>query len=136
VVIDLDAIATEMGLGRDRSGEAVTALLEERNHRLATLSNAHPNRTAFVIVTAASEAVRDWWQQTLGVKEWDVILLIPSRNELSRRIKADPERNHERQLQLVDEWFEREAKNDPGVISSGCDENGIPTDRLHPWRTT
>jgi hypothetical protein len=136
IVIDLDVIVTEMGVGRERSGQVLGRALDERNRRLAALAHRSPHDTAWVILTAASARLRAWWCSALGVKHDDVVLLVPLRATLRQRIIADPQRRHvaTKHLALVDEWFERENANDPGFINSICDSTGLPLDPLHPWQ--
>lgn len=64
-----------------------------------------------------------------------MVLLLPSREELQRRIIADPDRRYVTglYLDLVAQWFARERANDPGILRPGWDESGIPLDPLHPW---
>lgn len=135
IVIDLDAIAAEYGLGRDRSRDSLTALLLERNDRLAALAHEPPHRVAWVEMCAPSRKLRQWWCRMLGVAADDVIVLAPSRDELKRRIMRDPERNAVRGLhmRLVDQWFDRERSDHPGYISPGVGIDGFPTDPLHRW---
>jgi hypothetical protein len=134
-VIDLDTIAKEYGFGRNRPRDQLGFLLAERNRRLAALAEAAPTETAWVILTAPSSRLRRWWMDSLAVKADDLVVLAPSRAELHRRIMADPDRRDvvAEHLAVVKRWFELERANDPGTISSGCDENGIPADPLHPW---
>src|SRR5262245_57291967 len=75
IVIDLDEIAREQGVGRDRSGLAVELLLEERNARLEALALEPAERTAWVVLTAPSRTLRRWWCQVLGVKPGDLVVL-------------------------------------------------------------
>ena len=135
IVIDLDLIARELGFGRDRSGAAVSEILKLRNMRLAALCDEPRSRTAWVIITAPSRALRSWWCKVLDVKPADLILLVPHRGELRRRIMADADRVHvaQRHLALVDQWFTRERANDPGIGKHGIDDDGCPTDPLHAW---
>jgi 5-methylcytosine-specific restriction enzyme A len=135
IVIDLDDIAREHGYGRDRPASAVAGLLYERNRRLAALADAPSGVVAWVILTAPSRSLRTWWRQKLGVKSGDMVLLLPSRDELIRRIKADPGRKSVAALhmELVDQWLARERGDDPGILSGDCDDDGFPTDPLHPW---
>jgi 5-methylcytosine-specific restriction enzyme A len=135
IVIDLDTIAREHGLGRDRDNSSTSALLEARNKRLAALSLEAKNRTAWVIITAPSRSLRAWWCHVLGVVRTDLILLAPPRHELRRRIMLDPDRTGVRQLHfaLVDQWLQRERANDPGITKRGVDDDGCPTDPLHAW---
>jgi hypothetical protein len=134
IEIDVDAIAKEMGYDRDRAGAPVDVLLKERNDRLAALSGRSTG-TAYVIVTAPSQMLRAWWQHTLGVAPTDVVVLKPSREELRRRVLADPDRRWvvDLHFRLIDEWLERERNDNPGYVSAECDEGGYPTDQLHPW---
>lgn len=135
IVIDLDMIAREHGLTRDRPASATPMLLQERNARLVSLSREPNTRIAWVILTAASMRLRQWWKTTLNVKQRDLILLAPPRVELRRRIMHDPDRSGVRQehLALVDQWLARERANDPGITKRGVDDDGIPTDPLHAW---
>jgi hypothetical protein len=135
IVIDLDMIARERGYGRDRPLGAVGELLQERNRRLATLFDEPQSRVAWVILTAPSRALRQWWTRTLGVKRGDLILLTASRAELRRRIIADPDRVvvRDQHIALVDQWIARERANDPGIAKRGVNDDGTPTDPLHAW---
>jgi 5-methylcytosine-specific restriction protein A len=135
LVIDLDLIARERGFGRARPPSAIATLLAERNRRLAALACEPPERLAWVILSAPSQSLRGWWCAALGVAADDLIVLTPSREELRRRIIADPDRRtvRESHMVLVDKWIERERANDPGIIKTGSDAAGLPTDPLHPW---
>ena len=112
IVIDLDTIAKERGYGRDRPAGAVGELLAERNRRLAGLANEPKERIAWVILSAASRSLRAWWCERLGVavQAGDLIVITQDRQELRRRIMADPDRYQVRGLHLwlVDKWLERE----------------------------
>jgi 5-methylcytosine-specific restriction protein A len=135
IVVDLDAIAQERGYGRyPRPPGAVTALLQERNRRLAALAGEPCDRVAWVILAAPSRCLRKWWCETLAVQAGDLLVLAPSRDELRRRIVNDPDRKFDRQTQFetVDKWFARERADDPGVLRWGADVNGWPLDPLHP----
>jgi hypothetical protein len=136
IQIDLDMIAREHGFGRDRPPSETGTLLLERNERLAALAKEPSWRIAWVILGAPSKSLREWWSEALGVKPTDLILLVPKREELHRRIKNDPDRKHvvTAHLLLVDKWLARERADNPGIIKTGCDINGYPTDPLHPWR--
>jgi 5-methylcytosine-specific restriction protein A len=109
IVVDLDTIAGQLGMGRHRPDAARTLLLE-RNQRLAALANEPSNRTAWVIVTAPTKRTRQWWCSALGVMASDMVLLIPTRSELYRRIQKDPDRADVigEQMMLVDRWLARE----------------------------
>jgi hypothetical protein len=87
------------------------------------------------VLTAPSRALRQWWSDRLGVRRDDLVLLVPPRTELYRRIMADPDRApvRRRHLELAAQWFIRERDNDPGILRSGHDASGNPTDPLHPW---
>ena len=54
IVIDLDGIAREYGMGRERLSEATAMLLLDRNERLAALATEPPTSTAWVIMGGAS----------------------------------------------------------------------------------
>ena len=135
IVIDLDLIADEWGYGRDRPTYLVGELLEERNSRLAALAHLPADVLAYVVLTAPSARLRAWWCEQLGVRASDLILLVPPRAELYRRIVSDPERTMVRalHLQLAAKWFKQEESNDPGVTRRGVDAQGNPTDPLHAW---
>jgi AAA domain-containing protein len=137
-IIDLDAIAKEYGFGRNRPRDQLEFLLGERNRRLAALAAAPPHQIAWVILSAPSSLLRQWWADSLAVKPEDLIVLAPSLAELHRRIDADPDRRGvvTEHLAVVKRWFELERCNDPGSITFGCDENGTPVDPLHPWNVT
>jgi hypothetical protein len=135
IVIDLDLIADEWGYGRDRPSYLVAELLEERNSRLAALAHLPADSLAYVVLTAPSHRLRAWWCETLGVRPGDLILLLPARAEIYRRIMNDPARVAARalHLQLAAKWFKQEESNDPGVMRRGVDAHGNPTDPLHAW---
>ena len=140
-VIDFDAIAKEMGFGRERGSLAynhVGLVLEERNSRMRALARAPSTHTAWVVLLAPSAALRAWWCGQLNVAPKDMVLLKPDRDELERRIKADPTRAKviDLHLTLAKQWFEKENTNNPGVLTEGCDENGNPLDPLHPWASS
>jgi 5-methylcytosine-specific restriction protein A len=107
IVIDLDAIAREYGMGRERLSEATPMLLLDRNERLAALATEPPTTTAWVIMGGASQELRQWWCNTLGVEPDHLIVLVPPRAELYRRIMGDPDRRSVQHLhmRLVDKWF-------------------------------
>ena len=79
--------------------------------------------------------LRAWWCEQLGVRPSDLIVLVPARAELYRRIMNDPERVTVRalHLQLAAKWFKQEDANDPGSVRRGVDAHGNPTDPLHAW---
>lgn len=135
IVIDLDLIASRMGYGRVRPPGMVGRMLEERNRRLAALAYEPPERVAWFIVSAPSQRLRLWWCQQLGVLPEDVILLVPDRAELRRRITNDRSRFRvaQQHLALVDQWFIKEHNNDPGIIKRGHAADGSPLDPLHRW---
>jgi 5-methylcytosine-specific restriction protein A len=111
IVIDLDTIAREYGLGRERPSEATAMLLLHRNDRFAALATEPPERVAWVIMGGASEQLRQWWCSALGVEPDHLILLVPPREELQQRIMNDPDRRSVRHLHmwLVDKWFMQDA---------------------------
>jgi hypothetical protein len=135
IVIDLDAIAREHGYSRERPPEATSGLLMDRNDRIAALAKEPPWRVAWVIIGAPSIKLRVWWAQQLGVTRDDMVLLLPERAELHRRVMNDPDRADvwEHHIALIDQWLTRERENKPGRIQRGCDVSGFPTDPLHPW---
>lgn len=136
IVIDLDLIAREHGWGRSRPASELAVLLTDRNGRLAALANEPPERVAWVILGAPAPSLRQWWAEALGVQPDNVIVFAPSRQELYRRIRSDPDRRHVQQLHfaLVDKWLARERADNPGISRGGCGPDGYPTDTLHPWR--
>jgi 5-methylcytosine-specific restriction protein A len=109
IVIDLDTIARQLGMGRHRP-DAARILLLERNQRLAALAHEPGNRTAWVIVSAPNKRTRQWWCSALGVMPNDMVLLVPTRTELCQRVKNDPDRQDviDLHLQLIDRWLARE----------------------------
>jgi hypothetical protein len=134
-VIDFDDIAREFGYGRNRPPDVIGQILLERNHRLAALAGEPVDRTAWIIIGSPSARMRAWWCDQLGVKNYDLVLLVPTREELFERIKRDPERRSIMQLQtkLVLQWFQRERDDRPSRIIGGCDADGWPSDPLHLW---
>jgi hypothetical protein len=135
IVIDLDDIAREHGYDRDRPTWAVGLLLEDRNARLEALAREPADRVAWVILTAPSRRLRQWWREQLNVRADDLVVLVPDTRELYRRITSDPDRRRVRtlHLRLAAKWFILERRNDPGILKGDCDEDGNPTDPLHPW---
>jgi hypothetical protein len=135
ILIDIDAIARELGFDRDRPDSEVSEFLRIRNARLANLAKMPATRTAWVIIGAPSISLRQWWCNILNVKPNDLILLLPSRDQLQQRIINDPDRQNVRahHFALVDKWLARERNDDPGILKRGCDQNGFPIDPLHPW---
>jgi 5-methylcytosine-specific restriction protein A len=135
IVIDFDLIAREFGWGRERPSRAVGEILRERNRRLVALAEEPPERQCWIIIGAASPSLRQWWRESLALQPSDLILLLPTRAELCRRIKNDPDRAGVAAMHmgLVDQWLDRERNDDPGIVMGNCDENGFPTDPLHPW---
>jgi 5-methylcytosine-specific restriction enzyme A len=111
IVIDLDVIARGYGFGRNRPENVTTALLQDRNRRLAALAKEPAGRTAWVILTAPGQRLRQWWSEALGVQQGDVVVLLPPMAELQRRIMNDPERKRicDLQLQWIDQWMTRET---------------------------
>lgn len=107
IVIDLDAIAREYGMSRDRPSEAITMLLLDRNERLAALASEPPERIAWVIMGGAGAELRQWWCNALAVEPDHLIVLTPPQEELYRRIMYDMDRRDVQHLhkRLVDKWF-------------------------------
>jgi predicted kinase/DNA-directed RNA polymerase subunit RPC12/RpoP len=134
-VIDFDMIAREFGFVRNIPRDKVGLILDERNRRLRSLARMSVHSTAWVILTAPSRKLRQWWINALGVESNDLIVLTPPRQELEARIKADPDRKRvvPLHLKLIREWQRKEDADDPGYIRSGCDNDGWPLDPLHPW---
>lgn len=110
IVIDLDTIAREYGFDRDRSSNIVPFLLRERNNRLARLAREPAERVAWVILGAPGLKQRRWWRDKLGVQPHNLVLLVPSRAELHRRVVADPDRRAviDRHMMVIDKWFKSE----------------------------
>lgn len=107
IVVDLDAIASEYGLGREYPWDTAAMLLQDRNQRLAALAKETSNRVAWVITTGGTGELRRWWCNVLGVEPDHLIVLVPPREELYRRIMADPERRSVRNIHMrvVDKWL-------------------------------
>lgn len=110
IIIDLDMIARQWGLGRDRPAGATRALLLQRNQRLAALANEPTDRVAWVIITAPSKPLRQWWCAALGVSSADMVVLVPTRTELRHRVMTDPDRKDviDLHLSLIDRWFAKD----------------------------
>lgn len=121
LIIDLDAIANSQGKRN------ICTALQARNRMLAALASEPPERVAWVIICAPAPSLRQWWANALDA---EIILLLPTRAELYQRIVSTRDRA---ELKLVDKWFTRERADNPGVLKSGCDASGYPTDPLHPW---
>jgi 5-methylcytosine-specific restriction protein A len=133
IVIDVDAIAREQGFDRDRPQTRAGDFLRERNRRLAALADAPADHVAWIIIGAPSPTLRRWWAQMLNAE--NVILLVAPRDELRRRVLADPDRRYvcELHFALIDKWLKHERYDDPGIYRAGADVHGFPTDPLHPW---
>jgi hypothetical protein len=116
IIIDLDLIAHRLGYSRLRPPRVIGQLLVERNSRLATLAYESAERVAWFVVSAPSKSLRKWWSDALNVRTEDVVLLVPERAELRRRVYNDPSRRRvlESHLNLIDQWFIKEAKADAG----------------------
>jgi 5-methylcytosine-specific restriction enzyme A len=110
IVIDLDLVAQGYGFGRNRPENITKALLQDRNRRLAALASEPAGRTAWVIVGAPGQKLRQWWCQALAVQQGDIVLLLPPMAELQRRVMNDPDRKRicDLQLQWIDGWMLRE----------------------------
>jgi hypothetical protein len=137
-VVDFDAIARDLGYGRERrslSRGKLGLVLQERNRRLRALAQAPRDHVAWVILLAPSSALRAWWIKQLNVAPDDMVLLTPSKEDLKKRILSDPTRAKviDLHMQLMSQWFDKERANDPGFVSGACDINGNPIDSLHPW---
>lgn len=111
IVIDLDMVARDRGYGRARPDNALHSLLRDRNNRLARLAEEPAQRTAWVILSAPTRNLRRWWCEALGVQHDDLVLLLPPRVELHRRVMNDPDRKDviDAQLLWIDKWFMRET---------------------------
>jgi hypothetical protein len=109
IVVDLDMIARQCGMGRDRPG-ATRALLLLRNQRLALLAHEPHDRVAWVIIGAPSKELRLWWCSALGVLPADMVVLVPTRTELRHRVMNDPDRKDviDLHLSLIERWFARD----------------------------
>lgn len=111
IVIDLDVVARDHGYGRVRPDHALHALLRDRNNRLARLAKEPIQRTAWVILGAPTRKLRRWWCEALGVRPEDLVLLLPPRAELHRRVMNDPDRKQviDAHLLWIDKWLMRET---------------------------
>lgn len=111
IVIDLDLIARNHGYDRLRPDTALTSLLQERNSLLAALATQPAERTAWVIIGAPTQRLRQWWCKALHVQPCDMVLLLPSRAELHRRVMRDPDRNAVADLHVlwIDRWIATET---------------------------
>ena len=136
IVIDLDEIAAQLsGLPMHEAGkEWVGRALYERNRRLAKLAGAAAATVAWVIVSAPSAALREWWRAKLDATSLHV--LDVSEAECARRIGNDDTRSKAakaRQLAAAADWWKIERGQKTAHIRKGCDVAGMPTDPLHPW---
>lgn len=107
ITIDLDSIMMRLQPGYRHWSDALTgdllnAAIRARNAMLGSLSRAKGGR-AWFIVSAPTQAERDWWQAKLG---GEVILLHPGVDECKRRALT---RETPKAIKGVDEW-ERAAK--------------------------
>lgn len=120
LIIDLDAIADDYGVGRVRADDVLLSLLHKRNDRLAALAREPAERVAWVIVSAPTHKLRQWWCSALGVQANDVVLLVPPRSELHRRAMNDPARTPfiDQHLLWIDGWLARETGHWPEPITN------------------
>lgn len=110
IIIDLDVIAEDHGVGRVREDNVLLTLLRRRNDRLAALAREPRERMAWVIINAPTQQLRKWWCSMLGVAAEDMVLLLPARGELQRRVHNDPSRKAhvDQHLMWIDRWLARE----------------------------
>lgn len=134
LLIDFEVIGEELGFDRLQSRDHVGDILAERNRRLRALATAQPDLTAYVCLLAPSPTLRHWWREILGAEK--VVVLDPGLPTVHRQIRRDRSRRAmvRFMLRLVDEWYDKERRDDPGYVVPGVDADGQPTDRLHPWR--
>lgn len=115
VVIDLDLIAEERGVGRWRGPEHLPRLLAGRNKRLALLSET-PS-PAWFVVGAPNPDERDKWARQLKPRE--VIVLLTPYEDCLARLKADPGRPPA-QHRALNRWWQRySARTGDTVIGDG-----------------
>jgi len=106
IVIDLDMIAAEYGIGRNRRAGELERILADRNRRLAALAYQQPEQIAWVIISAPGHSQREWWRKMLGDAE--LIFLTAEPRELRRRALADPSRDKRLSMKLIDKWLFQE----------------------------
>lgn len=103
-VIDLDdcfhAVCGVHGHQADR--KHLPAAVRVRNKLLAGLA-AKRDGSAFLIVSAPTQAERDWWAKTLSA---DVVVIAPPLGEIEARPISD------RRKRLAARWFREEALNE------------------------
>lgn len=110
VVIDLDAVAAEMGADRySLGGRRLRAALRRRDELLRALAGRRYGE-AWVIVSAPAREERRLWAAALGrvtLHELDA-----SREECLRRTRADPRRRRHlaEAERAVEEYFRRAAR--------------------------
>lgn len=116
-VIDLDMIKAELS-GEDlyyAGDDWVAFALRERNRQLAALAEARPEHVAWLIVSGAGLAAREWWRRKLGAAEL-VLLDVPAA-ECRRRVLADarrPEPARQAHLRAIDAWWAKESRERAG----------------------
>lgn len=106
VAIDLDAIMLELDPAyQPWTGERDKALLDRgirlRNRRLGELSRMERGPHAWFVVSAPTQAERDWWHGKLG---GEVVLLHPGFDECRRRAIA---RGTPKAVEGIADWERR-----------------------------
>lgn len=138
ILIDVDTIAQGVSPGYQHwNGQLDSGLLNQsiriRNAMLGSLARRKGGR-AWFIVSAPTEAERQWWADRLG---GTVVLLHPGIAECKRRAVS---RGTPRAIKGVDDW-ERSSRKpwtppEARVKRTGCDESGWPTGADHPWNAS
>jgi 5-methylcytosine-specific restriction endonuclease McrA len=104
IIIDMDAIRTELGIGiNDWDSSTLERSLERRNQILASLSSATAPH-AWFIISAASSAEREWWRQALQPVSV-VVVLASERMCLDRIAKTRQGERAARSVKATKKWW-------------------------------
>lgn len=119
LVIDMDAIRIELGIGSDQwDTSTLERSLKRRNELLEQLATSSAPR-AWFIVSAASNAERDWWQSALQPER--LVVVLASQALCLHRINASRQGDRAtRSLHATVKWWS-EFSNASGheVIDTG-----------------
>ena len=135
ITIDLDSILMSLRPGYRHwsgalDGELFNAAIRVRNAMLGSLARKDRGR-AWFIVSAPTQAERDWWQSKLG---GEVILLHPGVDECKRRAVT---RETPNAIKGVDDWERASRKpwspDKPPQAKAQIGLDGWPVDPNHHW---
>lgn len=130
LVIDLDELAERISPGfllhRRWTSELLNQCIRARNAMLGALSRMAPRAQAWLILSAPTEAERDWWRARLKPLVWRH--LDPGKDACLRRAQSTEAYMIRRAAVVA--WYERNREPwrpaSPPVRRVGCDADGYP----------